>query len=179
MRAPKLPGHSDDVSKGSCLSCYYDSKGHECDCQSDSEVEEDLAPLESMATLFDRPLKNDRQRRQSEAAEESSDPPGSQDNTFQEDQAERVSADGEDSQDAIHRLQDMAINFARRARTLPSEEQQAKLEGLESLLGMDSFDFDLWDMVRCVFELPVQDRVKTAEMIMQILRLMLRSESLA
>ena len=176
MRAPTLPGSSQDVFNGACPSCSYFGRGLNCERRYSEAFQQGLAPPAPAVASPDLPLENDCEQRRTSAAPKASDPPHPEDHNPQKNRAPSVSAVGNDSQGPKYRFQDMAINFARRARALPSEEQQGLLTMFESLLATKGLELDVLNISRCVLELPVEERAETAEMMIQILRLMLGSK---
>lgn len=175
MKAPTLPGKSQDIFNGSCPSCCYAGKGRECDRGSAEDFQESPASPAPAVVSSDLPLEDDRERYRTRAAQRIPDPPHPENDNPQGDRAagESLSADGTDSQDPRHKIQDQVFNFACRARKLPLEKRQAVPGLVESLLSTETLELDALDMVRRVRELPREERAQTTEMMLQILRAML------
>lgn len=169
MRAPMRPGDAQDVFSGACPSCYYCDQGKTCEHKSGPNLRPDIASAIPVNTSNDPPPNGIRKSNRRQPAQEVSAPSHPE----EEVRAKSVSADGQDSQDPKHRLQDQAFKFACRVRTLPPEERRAVPERIESLLMMQTLESDALDMVRCVLEQPREERVQSTEMILQILRAML------
>lgn len=173
MRAPTIPGEAQDVFDGACPSCYYNGKSNDCGRRSGPNVQQPLAPATPVITSAGTPLDNSRKRLRGKVAPKASAPPHPEDENLSGDRARSVRADGKDSQDPKHILQNQAFEFACRVRTLPPEKRQAVSKQIESLLTMEALEPDALDMVRSVLEQPHEERAQSAEMILQILRAML------
>lgn len=126
-----------------------------------------------MLTSDDHSLEEHREKRHGEAAQNASSAPYIEEEDSQRDPPQSVPSNGKGAQDSKHRLQDQAIRFACRVRTLPLDQRHAVTERIESLLGADSFELDALEMARCVRDLPEEERAQSSEMILQILRAML------
>lgn len=172
MRAPTLPGKSQDVLSGACANCYYNGRENQCECKSGVISQQGPAPSTPALTSDDPPLEEHREKHQGQAAQNALSAPHVEDEGSHCDPAQSMPANG-GAQDSKHRLQDQAIRFACRVRTLPLEQRQAVTERFESLLGGDTFELDALDMARCVRDLPEEERAQSSEMILQILRAML------
>lgn len=173
MRAPTLPGKSQDVFDGACPSCFYGGRGNKCERRAGESSQQGLAPPTPVMASVDPPIEEDRERHRRKAAQKAAASPHPEDENLSDDRARSVSIRREKLQDAKHKLQDQAFEFARRVRSLPLHYRQAIPERIESLLTMETFELDAMDMVRSVLEQPREERAQSTEMILQILRVML------
>lgn len=173
MRAPALPGESEDICDGACVNCYCSGQTHRCECRSGAGFQQEAATPVPVMTSNSHPREENRKRPQTKAIQKPSSAPHPEDENAQGDLAQTVPAHGEDVQDPKHRLQDDTYSLARRARLLPVEQRRAITERFSCLLGEDPFGMDILDIVRRVHDLPQEERAQSSEMILQILRIVL------
>lgn len=123
-----MPGQSEDVFSGACPSCYYAGKGHECGRRSGPSFQQGLEPHVPVVGSADAPLKNNGKRPQSQPAQEVPASP----RRVEEDEAQNVSAGGQDSHDLEHEPQDSRFqNNRKRPRSKPVREVPASAHRAE------------------------------------------------